>query len=152
VESIYLYSIYIYIVARVVVVVVVYLTTLPLFIIWLWMRGLLLNNAMKVCSRKNFWLNLKQSSLFIWWDWQKRLKFRQYIRTPCRYFKLELPEYVTGVPITRLLRSVSLRVVSGLRQRAPYILHHLLWPFYLPWSHQECKVLPGLLSNIWTEE
>jgi len=94
--------------------------------------------AMKLCSMKNFWLNLKHSSRFIWWDRLKRLNFRQYNRSPCRYFKLELHEYVTGVPVTLLLLSVSLRFVSGLRQRASYTLHHLLWSFYLPRSRQEC--------------
>ena len=148
----YVCILYIHIGARVVVVLVVYLTTLAIVIIWLQMRGLLLKNALKGCTRKHFRFNLKHASRFIWWDRQKRLKFHQYIRTPCRYFKLELPEYVTRVPVTGLLRSVSLRVLSGLRQRASYTLRHLLWPFYLPWTHQEYKVFPGLLSNTYTEE
>jgi hypothetical protein len=113
---IWLTYVFIHISAR----VVVYFTTLDIFIIWLRMRGLLLNSAVKGCSRKNFWFKLKHSSRFVWWDRLKPLKFRQCNRSPCRYFELELPKYVTGVTVIRLYRSVSVRVVSGLRQRSSY--------------------------------
>jgi len=61
----YVYILCIHIGERVVPLVVDYLTTSAMFIIWLRMRRLLLNHAMKGCSRRNFWLNFKSFSIYL---------------------------------------------------------------------------------------